>query len=486
MFKIHVNDGQNPMPEDDVFYIVGKEGIFLKKKLGVMESLAPVKNISILESVSASATMHIPKIPGPTVAKIIEFFKAVYQEHRSESVILVFYNEITKKFKMVPPRQKVTAAAIDYNRGLTMDGMTMIGTFHCHASMSAFHSGTDDDDEKHFDGLHITIGDADEEFVSISASIVANGYRVMVEPTDYMENLLLMSEIDQVENKPVRRVWKLVNGKLEEDKVASAKYTYSYRKYDKRYAVDVTDHQKIFNKKWLNMVEKGTYTYKGYPGAYGMYGGSGWGDHFDAYAWGASRGWNTKKKIGFKPPGKKDDKANIKVIESHQKPAVLFPKGGETDDEFNPCENCFFRDSKIDWVIQQITDEVDSEYDEDSMVDNFMPADRMERMLDRNEDGSIANSSFRKCRVCTNTFMVAEGDEVCPFCYELLDENSIEIPYEAYKKEYESILDEQTEEILQENTPIEKIPEPNSSSVPIPEKDMTLKSMFKRVFGRGV
>lgn len=484
MFKIHVSDGQNPMPEDDIFYIIGKEGIFLKKKLGVMESLAPVKNISILESVSASATMHIPKIPGPTTAKIIEFFKAVYKEHRSESVILVFYNEITKKFKMVAPRQKVTAAAIDYNRGLTMDGMAMIGTFHCHASMSAFHSGTDDDDEKHFDGLHITIGDADEEFVSISASIVANGYRVMVDPNDYMEKLLLMSEVDQVENKPVRRVWKLVNGKLEEDKVASAKYTYSYRKYDKRYAVDVTDHQKVFNKKWLTMVEKGTYAAR-YPNVYGMRSGaSGWGEHFDAYAWGAARGWNTKKKVGFTPPGKKDGN---KVIESHQKPAVLFPKDEVIDDEFNPCENCFFRDSKIDWVIQQITDEVDEDFDEDSMVDNFMPADRMERMLDRNEDGSIAHSSFRKCHVCTNTFMVGEGDEVCPFCYELL-ENSIEIPYEAYKKHLDSLeSDEQTEHLLREsNIPLEKIPEPNSSSVPIPEKDTMLKSMFKRVFGKGV
>lgn len=483
MFKIHVNDGQNPMPEDDVFYIIGKEGIFLKKKLGVMESLAPVKNISILKSVATSATMHIPKIPGPIVAKIIEFFKAVYKEHRSESVILVFYNEITKKFKMVPPHQKVTASAIDYNRGLTIDGMTMIGTFHCHASMSAFHSGTDDDDEKHFDGLHITIGDADEEFVSISASIVANGYRVMVEPTDYMENLLLMSEVNQVENKPVRRVWKLVNGKLEEDKVASSKYVYSYRKYDKRYAVNVTDHQKIFNKKWLTMVEKGTYAYKGYPDAYGMYGAPpGWGENFDAYAWGAARGWNTKKK-GV--PGKRDK--SIKTIESHQKPGILFPKDKAVDDDFNPCENCFFRDSKIDWVIQQITDEVDDDFDEDTMTDNFIPANRMERMLDRNADGSIAHSSFRKCHVCTNTFMVEEGDEVCPFCYELL-ENSIDVPYEAYKKHLDSLeSDEQTEHLLQEsNPPLEKIPEPNSSFVPIPEKDTMLKGMFKRVFGKGV
>jgi len=486
MFKIHVNDGQNPMPEDDIFYIVGKEGIFLKKKLGVMESLAPVKNISVLESVAASATMHIPKIPGPTVAKIIEFFKAVYKEHRSESIVLIFYDETTKKFKMVPPRQKVTSAAIDYNRGMTINGMSMIGTFHCHASMSAFHSGTDDADEEHFDGLHITIGDADEEFVSISASIVANGYRVMVDPTDYLDNLILMSEIDQVENKPVRKVWKVVNGKLVEDKVESAKYTYSYRKYDKRYDVNVTDHQRIFNKKWLLMVEKGTYTYAGYPGGYGMYGASGWGEHFDARAWASARGWKTKQTPGVHHIGKTNKHSTVKVIDSHKKPNVIFPKTEEIDDDFNPCEHCFFRDSKIDWVIEQITDEIEDEFDEDMMVDNFTPASEIEHMLDRNEDGSVTHSSFRRCSVCTNTFMVSEGDEVCPFCYELL-EKSVEIPYEEYKKNYKGIIDKETEHLLQEsNTIVEKIPEPNSSSVPIPEKDKTLMGMFKKVFGKGV
>ena len=45
MFKVHINDG-SALPDDDVYYIVAKEGIFLKKKLGVMESIAPVKNIS--------------------------------------------------------------------------------------------------------------------------------------------------------------------------------------------------------------------------------------------------------------------------------------------------------------------------------------------------------------------------------------------------------------------------------------------------------
>ena len=50
MFPVVLNDGKSELPNDDIYYVIAKEGVFLKKKLGVMESLAPVKEISILQS----------------------------------------------------------------------------------------------------------------------------------------------------------------------------------------------------------------------------------------------------------------------------------------------------------------------------------------------------------------------------------------------------------------------------------------------------
>ena len=32
MFEIFINDGTKEMPTDDIFYIIAKEGIFLRKK----------------------------------------------------------------------------------------------------------------------------------------------------------------------------------------------------------------------------------------------------------------------------------------------------------------------------------------------------------------------------------------------------------------------------------------------------------------------
>ena len=90
MFKVVLNDGQNEMPEDDIYYVIGKEGVYLKKKLGVMESLAPVKNISILKSVISSATMHIEPIPGKWIAKVMNFCREVYKEYRSEAIVMLF------------------------------------------------------------------------------------------------------------------------------------------------------------------------------------------------------------------------------------------------------------------------------------------------------------------------------------------------------------------------------------------------------------
>jgi CRISPR/Cas system-associated exonuclease Cas4 (RecB family) len=43
MFPIVVNDGQTEFPDADIYYIVCKEGVYLKKRLGVMESTANYK-----------------------------------------------------------------------------------------------------------------------------------------------------------------------------------------------------------------------------------------------------------------------------------------------------------------------------------------------------------------------------------------------------------------------------------------------------------
>jgi Zn finger protein HypA/HybF involved in hydrogenase expression len=300
MFPIVINDGNTPMPNSDVYYVVGKEGIFIKKKLGIMESLSPVKNISILQSVEATARMHIPKIPAIITAKIANFFTDVYNEHSSEAVVLLFYNEDHKHYKIVVPPQEVSGAAAEYNRAITVEGYTMIGTIHSHANFTAFHSGTDQGDEQSFDGLHITFGNNQQDPISISASIVANGHRTMVDPTDYLDGVSLDYEVDEVEKVPTTRVykWDPTQQKMVEDTTRYETTSYrTYRRYDKRYNIVRRNNKKAATpKSWLANVEKKTYTYyTGYQGA-----GMGWWQ-----GWRAGGYWKDGK---YHPPGQENNK----------------------------------------------------------------------------------------------------------------------------------------------------------------------------------
>ena len=414
MFPVVINDGQTEMPKDDVFYIIGKEGIFLKKTIGVMDSLAPVSQISTLQSVAASAQMRITKIPGPKFAKVIEFFRAVYDEYYGEAIVLLFYDEEKKTHTIMPPQQKVTAAGCDYNRGVTIDGLTMIGTIHSHAAMSAFHSGTDDKDEESFDGLHITIGNMRDPEVSISASIVANGYRIMIDPSDYVEQLELTKDIDEKEERATTTIYRYIDGKLVKDDKKTSRYSYTQRKFDKRYVSTVSNHQKRFNKKWMKMVEKGTYAhvYRGAGAA--AYGwtprNQGWGGNYDSWAWGEHQPWRNNKNLPATVINRSIPPQNVGPQKT---PGIIFPPHDTDEDDYNACEGCLHRDDKIQWAIEQYTEEVDGP-DEDELTNNFVLDDRFDHMFQKGEATSL-NIICSKCKLKFNLGL----STVCPGCGEV-------------------------------------------------------------------
>jgi len=69
------------------------------------------------------------------------------------------------------------------------EGYITVASVHSHCSFSAFHSGTDIADEEYIEGLHITIGDVDEDHFSLVASIVSNRKRFKVDPLDFISGI---------------------------------------------------------------------------------------------------------------------------------------------------------------------------------------------------------------------------------------------------------------------------------------------------------
>jgi len=252
MFNVYIYNEGDELPKDDVCYILTKDGILLKKKVGLMESISKVDKISILGDLKPYAKLHIEKIPGPVFGKIYSFFKEVYKEFYSECVALLYYNPKTKKYKTYIPNQEVSSASVDYVKNKTFKDHMLMCSIHSHASMSAFHSGTDSDDEKNFDGLHVTVGKMNQDTLDISASIVANGSRFIVNPLDYIDNLDLV-EFSYYNPNQFKPSFTIVNGEKQYSKDIKTHIGYIIS--------GLSDDDKKFDREWMKFVKKKTYTY---------------------------------------------------------------------------------------------------------------------------------------------------------------------------------------------------------------------------------
>jgi len=338
MFKVFINDGSSEMPEDDIFYIIAKGGIYLKKKVGIMESIAPVDKISVLNAVEPTANLNIKKIPSEKIAKVVEFFREIYELHKSEAVVLLHYNQQKKRYILQVPPQEVAYSGIDYVKNITYKDYDLIGSIHSHANFSAFHSGIDHIDEKHFDGLHITIGDVADDFLSVTASIMSNGVRFTVSPGEYTEGIQLV-EYTPYWSSMFKPSFEVVHGKK------------SYKKYVKTklgYTINASKEEGTFPRKWLNYVVKKSYSYLVVHNIHDT----------SIYLTNKEKAKAKKKQaqIGYTGTFKSTKEKEVQV-------------GSVKKDEFNPCGECVFKNNKLSLNLEK---------EFDSLVDNYIPNSEVE------------------------------------------------------------------------------------------------------------
>ena len=179
---------KSELPTEGSFFAITSDGIKVNKN-GILSGLAKIDQISSLADVDARIKLNLPKVPAMIMKRAWHFFNTVFGKMRSESEVCLLYNKDEKKYDLYCPFQKVSFGSVDYEMGDTFtnerpEGYNLVGTIHSHCDFDAYHSGTDEADEKNFDGIHITIGHVNSDTPSLASSAVLGEDRYSYDPVN--------------------------------------------------------------------------------------------------------------------------------------------------------------------------------------------------------------------------------------------------------------------------------------------------------------
>lgn len=196
--------------KDSCFYLVAKDGLYLRKENVAFRASVRLGRISwenhdfgngILDE-EEFLEMKLPKIPARIVDEWVTLGRMVRKIHKSEVLLLLFYSPITGEFQNKVPAQEVSPSSVRSKECIPApDGSFLVGTVHTHPE-KAFHSSVDQKDEEDSDGLHITVGDLDDILLGFAVSAVVNGRRFPLPPEKVMETV----EIPEEWLQKIRRV----------------------------------------------------------------------------------------------------------------------------------------------------------------------------------------------------------------------------------------------------------------------------------------
>jgi hypothetical protein len=176
MLPIYLKDQDFTSPEDSIYYLLTRDGLFLVKRTPFFEAVVPATGIPWLEAQASEIHLNAPPLPAAVLLQALAFFRAVYTRYRSEAVVLLAWREATRTYELVVPHQTVGGGHCDYEIKEFPEGLTRLGTIHSHAAVEAFHSVRDWQDERFEDGFHLTIGNLDAD-LTLSCSIMVQGFR---------------------------------------------------------------------------------------------------------------------------------------------------------------------------------------------------------------------------------------------------------------------------------------------------------------------
>ncbi|MFH1021804.1 MAG: hypothetical protein V1809_00270 [Planctomycetota bacterium] len=174
-------------PDSRPCYVVGKNGVFLRKVTRLFESVSKVESLPEFEEVRETAVWTAPRIPYRLVQEALEFFRAVEAAHQSESIVLLSLEKTGWNIHV--PNQTVSPCRLEYKLDGDSASKSPVGTIHSHCEMSAFFSGRDVADVIHFDGVHLVLGKIGQNVPEIAASVATGGRTIELSPETVIEGI---------------------------------------------------------------------------------------------------------------------------------------------------------------------------------------------------------------------------------------------------------------------------------------------------------
>ncbi len=187
-----------PRPADPEFYWLTRDGAFLCRNHPFFTSDVPTRRpVKALAAHEPRCVLHYPKVKASTLEFIVGFFARVYELHRSESVVLLVWDQEDRRYRVHVPEQTATVwrswsgarspLDVRYTVPVLPAGHLVVGDVHCHGNMAAFASSTDRADERYRDGVHAIVGHIDDEPPDFHLELSIDGHRFALEPGDIFE-----------------------------------------------------------------------------------------------------------------------------------------------------------------------------------------------------------------------------------------------------------------------------------------------------------
>jgi hypothetical protein len=185
--------------EPRTYYVLAANGLFLVRNHAFFRSSVPAPSFpSELAEHREAFEPRFPRIPQALFERIVGFFSAVAEAYGAEAGVLLYWDPAARELHAIPPPQIATITRGYRSRGQPVGlhyeiprwvppTWLLVGDVHSHAQLAAFASSTDQDDEHHYPGLHVVVGEIHREPPSFHVEAVIDERRFPLALADVVE-----------------------------------------------------------------------------------------------------------------------------------------------------------------------------------------------------------------------------------------------------------------------------------------------------------